>query len=158
MCSRRPGITRGGRPARWARFVKNHAAAIASVAAGTLVFAGCMAATGGVGSIGCAAAAGAVGNLVSYGLSCAHSAHGCSVGGALVSAGVGALAGAAGGVLGEVAGAVGGMALRGLSGAFTDAGRSPECRHSLRGSLQGEPIVRCSVCQVLTAEVDDLAC
>jgi hypothetical protein len=78
------------------KFVEHHAAAIASIAAGAVVFAGCEALTGGVGTVGCAAAAGAVGSLVSYGMSCGSSAGGCSATGALVSAGTGAVGGAVG--------------------------------------------------------------
>jgi large repetitive protein len=87
-----------------ASWVAHHRAAIASFAAGAAVFAGCEALTAGVGSVGCAAAAGAIGNLVSYGMSCG-SAGGCTVAGALVSAGVGAVAGAA---AGAIAGPLGG--------------------------------------------------
>jgi RHS repeat-associated protein len=81
-----------------ASWVAHHKAAIASIAAGAAVFVGCEALTGGAGLVGCAAAAGAVGNLVSYGMSCG-SAGGCTVAGALVSAGVGAIAGAVGGAI-----------------------------------------------------------
>jgi hypothetical protein len=63
------------------------------------VFAGREGLTLGIGTVGCAAAAGAVDDLVSYGMSCGSSAGGCSVQGALVSTGVGALGGALGGAL-----------------------------------------------------------
>jgi hypothetical protein len=88
-----------------ASFVRHHAAAIVSFAAGAAVFGVCEGLTAGIGTIGCAAAAGAVGGLVSYGMSCGSAAGGCTVTGALVSTGIGALGGAAGGAL---AGALGG--------------------------------------------------
>jgi RHS repeat-associated protein len=112
-------------------FVKHHEAAIVSMAAGAAVFAGCMALTWGIGTVGCAAAAGAVGGLVSYGMSCGSSAGGCSVEGALVSTGVGALGGALGGALagplgGKLASSVLGdvlpeLAVQGLTGATVGA-------------------------------------
>jgi hypothetical protein len=67
--------------------VEHHAAAIASIAAGAAVFAGCEALTWGVGTVGAAVG----GNLVSYGMSCGSSAGGCSVTGAVLSADAGAL-------------------------------------------------------------------
>jgi hypothetical protein len=113
-------------------FVHHHAAAITSIAAGAAVFVGCEALTAGVGTVGCAAAAGAVGNLVSYGMSCGSAAGGCSVTGALLSAGSGVLAGAVGGALigplgGELSSSVLGdvlpdIAIRGLAGATAGAG------------------------------------
>jgi RHS repeat-associated protein len=84
-------------------YIKHHAAAIASIAAGTLVFAGCLIATDGAGSIGCAMAAGAVANLVKYAMTCRSSATGCSVTGGLITAGTGALTWAASDGLGELA-------------------------------------------------------
>ena len=54
------------------RFVENHAATIASIAVSVAVFAGCEAATEGVGTIGCAALAGAAGNAVSYAITAAQ--------------------------------------------------------------------------------------
>jgi hypothetical protein len=112
-------------------FVHHHAAAITSIAAGAAVFVGCEALTAGVGTVGCAAAAGAVANLVSYGMSCGSAARGCSVTGALLSAGSGALAGAVGGALigplgGELSSSVLGdvlpdIAIRGLAGATAGA-------------------------------------
>jgi phage-related tail protein len=49
-----------------ANFVKQHAATIASVATGVVVFAGCTAGSFGVGAVGCAAIAGAAANAVGY--------------------------------------------------------------------------------------------
>jgi RHS repeat-associated protein len=86
------------------KFVQHHAAAIASIATGVVVFAGCEVVTGGVGSVGCAALAGAAANAVSYGMSCKSSADGCSVLGAAEAVGIGALSGAVGGALGGGAG------------------------------------------------------
>jgi hypothetical protein len=84
-----------------ASFVKKHAATIASVAAGVVVFAGCEALTAGVGSIGCAAAAGAVSSLVSQGFACGSGQKGaCSVSSFAKAAVIGGVTGAIGGAFG----------------------------------------------------------
>lgn len=88
-----------------AKFVKHHAAAITSFVVSTAVFAGCEAATAGVGTIGCAAVAGAAGSLVEQGFKCAQNGGSdCGVGAFAGSAVEGAVAGAAGGKLGELGG------------------------------------------------------
>ncbi|WP_308314609.1 LamG-like jellyroll fold domain-containing protein [Streptomyces gilvus] len=88
-----------------AKFVKNHAAAITSIVVSTAVFAGCEAATWGVGTIGCAALAGAAGSLVEQGFKCAQNGGGdCSVGAFAGSAVEGAVTGAVGGALGSLGG------------------------------------------------------
>ncbi|MER5181772.1 LamG-like jellyroll fold domain-containing protein [Streptomyces sp. NPDC002896] len=88
-----------------AKFVKHHAAAITSFVVSTAVFAGCEAATWGVGTIGCAAIAGAAGSLVEQGFKCAQDGgDDCSVGAFAGSAVEGAVVGAAGGKLGELGG------------------------------------------------------
>jgi RHS repeat-associated protein len=95
-----------------AAFIKHHAATIASFAAGAVVFTGCMLASSGALVVGCAAAAGAVSNLVSYSMSCGSSATGCSLAGAVITTGLGALAGAVGGaVAGRLAGSLAGSIL-----------------------------------------------
>ncbi|MEU9450634.1 LamG-like jellyroll fold domain-containing protein [Streptomyces sp. NPDC048277] len=87
------------------KFVKHHEAAIASIVVSTAVFAGCEAATWGVGTVGCAALAGAAGSLVEQGFKCADNGGGdCSVGAFAGSAVEGAAAGAVGGALGELGG------------------------------------------------------
>ncbi|WP_037907155.1 Hint domain-containing protein [Actinacidiphila yeochonensis] len=95
-------------------FFKNHAAAIASFAVSTVVFAGCEAvvtgASGGTlavpGAIGCGALAGAAGGLVDQGTKCADGQKGaCSVTSFGESAVLGAVGGAVGGGIG---GALGG--------------------------------------------------
>ncbi|MER5474053.1 LamG-like jellyroll fold domain-containing protein [Streptomyces sp. NPDC002685] len=88
-----------------ATFVKHHAAAITSFVVSTAVFAGCEAATWGVGTVGCAAMAGAAGSLVEQGFKCAENGGGdCSAGAFAGSAIEGAVLGAAGGKLGELGG------------------------------------------------------
>ncbi|MFJ9628913.1 LamG-like jellyroll fold domain-containing protein [Streptomyces sp. NPDC101175] len=90
-----------------AKFVKNHAAAITSIVVSTAVFAGCEAATWGVGTIGCAALAGAAGSLVEQGFKCAQNGGGdCSAGAFAGSAIEGAATGALGGALGALGGKV----------------------------------------------------
>ncbi|MFF3911464.1 LamG-like jellyroll fold domain-containing protein [Streptomyces sp. NPDC001848] len=92
-----------------ATYFKNHAAAIASFAASTAVFAGCEAvlgvSTGGVGAVvgaaGCGALAGAVGGAVDQGTKCMDGQSGaCSVGAFAESTVLGAVGGAVGGALG----------------------------------------------------------
>ncbi|MFJ2559223.1 MULTISPECIES: hypothetical protein [unclassified Streptomyces] len=95
-----------------AHFVKQHAATIASVAVGVVVFAGCTAATGGVGVIGCAALAGAAANGVGYMMSDGPK----SVGGFLGSVAVGAATGALGGAAGGLAAGAAGRLLAGVGG------------------------------------------
>ncbi|WP_405525514.1 LamG domain-containing protein [Streptomyces canus] len=88
-----------------AKFVKHHEAAIVSLVVSTAVFAGCEAATWGVGTVGCAALAGAAGSLVEQGFKCAENGGGdCSAGAFATSAVTGAVAGAVGGKLGEIGG------------------------------------------------------
>ncbi|QCW77971.1 hypothetical protein EQG64_12700 [Streptomyces sp. S6] len=82
-----------------ANFVKQHAGTIVSVAVGVAVFAGCTAATGGVGVIGCGMLAGAAANAVGYAMSDGPK----SLGGFAAAVGVGALTGALGGAAGGVA-------------------------------------------------------
>ncbi|MEV0912659.1 polymorphic toxin-type HINT domain-containing protein, partial [Streptomyces hokutonensis] len=87
------------------KFIKNHAAAITSIVVSTAVFAGCEAATWGVGTIGCAALAGAAGSLVEQGFKCAQNGGGdCSAGAFAGSAVEGAVTGALGGALGSLGG------------------------------------------------------
>ncbi|WP_234533394.1 LamG-like jellyroll fold domain-containing protein [Streptomyces shenzhenensis] len=87
------------------KFVKHHEAAIASIVVSTVVFAGCEAATAGVGTIGCAALAGAAGSLTEQGFKCAdNGGDDCSVGAFAGSAVEGMAAGVAGGALGELGG------------------------------------------------------
>ncbi|MEW1721105.1 LamG-like jellyroll fold domain-containing protein [Streptomyces sp. NPDC093109] len=103
-----------------ANFVKQHAATIASVAVGVVVFAGCTAATGGVGVIGCAALAGAAANGVGYMMSDGPK----SVGGFLGSVAVGAATGALGGAAGGLAAGAAGRLLANVGGkALQSAGR-----------------------------------
>ncbi|MFD8915083.1 LamG-like jellyroll fold domain-containing protein [Streptomyces sp. NPDC059575] len=86
-----------------ATYVKNHEAAITALAVSTVVFAGCEAATWGVGTIGCAAMAGVAGSLVEQGFKCAQNGGGdCGVGAFVGSAIEGGIMGAAGGALGEL--------------------------------------------------------
>ncbi|WP_412794223.1 LamG-like jellyroll fold domain-containing protein [Streptomyces sp. MS06] len=106
-----------------ATYAKNHAAAITSFAVSTVVFAGCEAATWGVGTVGCSAIAGAAGSLVEQGFKCAENGGGdCSVSAFAVSAVTGALAGALGGKLGELGGKllakVAPKAMRAVGGLF----------------------------------------
>jgi RHS repeat-associated protein len=90
-----------------ATYAKHHAAAITSFVVSTAVFAGCEAATWGVGTIGCAAMAGAAGSLVEQGFKCAENGGGdCSVGAFAGSAVEGAVAGAVGGALGSLGGKI----------------------------------------------------
>lgn len=90
-----------------ATYTKNHAAAITSFVVSTAVFAGCEAATVGVGTIGCAAIAGAAGSLVEQGFACAdQGGAACSAGAFAASAVTGAVAGAVGGALGSLGGKV----------------------------------------------------
>ncbi|MFJ5268379.1 LamG-like jellyroll fold domain-containing protein [Streptomyces sp. NPDC088358] len=90
-----------------ATYVKHHAAAITSFVVSTAVFAGCEAATWGVGTIGCAAMAGAAGSLVEQGFKCAENGGGdCSAGAFAGSAVEGAVMGAAGGALGSLGGKI----------------------------------------------------
>ncbi|WP_406170089.1 LamG-like jellyroll fold domain-containing protein [Streptomyces sp. NBC_00996] len=116
-----------------ATFVKHHAAAITSFVVSTAVFAGCEAATWGVGTVGCAAMAGAAGSLVEQGFKCAENGGGdCSVGAFAGSAVEGAVLGAAGGKLGELGGKllakVAPKAMKAVGGLFgkgaTEAGDS----------------------------------
>ncbi|WP_157536093.1 LamG-like jellyroll fold domain-containing protein [Kitasatospora mediocidica] len=91
-----------------ASYVKHHAAAITSFVVSTAVFAGCEAATAGVGTIGCSALSGAAGALVDQGFKCA------SGGGKACSAGAfgkSALVGGAEAALGDGLGALGGKLL-----------------------------------------------
>ncbi|NUS09891.1 MAG: Teneurin-1 [Streptomyces sp.] len=116
-----------------ATYTKNHAAAITSFVVSTAVFAGCEAATVGVGSIGCAAIAGAAGSLVEQGFACAdQGGAACSAGAFAASAVTGAVAGAVGGALGSLGGKVLGKiapkAMKAVGGLFgkgaTDAAES----------------------------------
>ncbi|MFJ2416133.1 LamG-like jellyroll fold domain-containing protein [Streptomyces brevispora] len=87
-----------------ANFVKQHASTIAAVATGLAVFAGCTAATWGVGAVGCGILAGAAANAVGYALSDGPK----SLAGFATAVGVGAVTGALGGAAGaQVSGAVG---------------------------------------------------
>ncbi|MDO0914309.1 RHS repeat-associated core domain-containing protein [Streptomyces sp. DT2A-34] len=98
-----------------ANFVKQHAATIASVAVGVVVFAGCTAATAGAGVIGCAALAGAAANGVGYLMSDGPKSVGGFLGAVAIGAATGALGGAAGGA---ASGAVGRL-LAGVGGKVT---------------------------------------
>jgi RHS repeat-associated protein len=90
-----------------ATYTKNHAAAITSFVVSTAVFAGCEAATVGVGTIGCAAIAGAAGSLVEQGFACAdQGGAACSAGAFAGAAVTGAVAGAVGGALGSLGGKI----------------------------------------------------
>ncbi|MGW1929527.1 LamG-like jellyroll fold domain-containing protein [Streptomyces sp. NPDC001919] len=95
-----------------ANFVKQHAGAIASVATGLVVFAGCTALTAGVGAIGCAALAGAAANGVGYLMSDGPK----SVGGFLGTVALGAATGALGGAVGGMAAGAAGRLLQGVGG------------------------------------------
>ncbi|MBW5251788.1 Teneurin-1 [Streptomyces sp. P01-B04] len=95
-----------------ANFVKQHASTIASVAVGVAVFAGCTAATGGVGVIGCGALAGAAANAVGYAMSDGPK----TLGGFATAVGVGALTGALGGAAGGAASGAVGRLLAGVGG------------------------------------------
>ncbi|WP_244317354.1 LamG-like jellyroll fold domain-containing protein [Streptomyces bauhiniae] len=101
------------------KFVKQHAATIASVAVGVAVFAGCTAATWGVGAVGCAALAGAAANGVGYMLSDGPKTVGGFLGSVAIGAATGALGGAAGGAasgaVGRLLAGVGGKALQGAA-------------------------------------------
>ncbi|MFC1434545.1 LamG-like jellyroll fold domain-containing protein [Streptacidiphilus sp. N1-3] len=96
-----------------ANFVKNHAAAIASFAASTVVFMGCEAfVTAGSagtlsipGAIACGALAGEVGGAVNQGVECASGKGSCSVS---AFAGSVVLGGIGGGIGGGIAGPLGG--------------------------------------------------
>ena len=98
-----------------AHFVKDHAAAIASVAASIAVMTGCEATLGvvtaGAATLACGAVSGAVGNAAGYAVNAAQHG-GFSWSGLGKAALTGAVAGLAGGVLGSVAG----LAADGLSG------------------------------------------
>ncbi|MFI0424447.1 RHS repeat-associated core domain-containing protein [Spongiactinospora sp. 9N601] len=83
---------------------KEHKATIVSVTVAVVVTGGCLAATGGAGSVGCAAAGGAAGSMAGYLVSTPRDEW--SAGGAVKAAAVGAITGAAGGVIGKGAGAV----------------------------------------------------
>ncbi|NUK10469.1 Teneurin-1 [Streptomyces lunaelactis] len=102
-----------------ANFVKQHAATIASVAVGVVVFAGCTAATGGVGVIACGMAAGAAANAVGYAMSDGPKSVGGFLGAVAIGAATGALGGAAGGMaagaVGRLLAGVGGKALNGAA-------------------------------------------
>jgi large repetitive protein len=99
-------------------FVKNHAAAIASIAAGAGVFAGCEVLSLGIGTVGCAALAGAAASGVSYAMSCGKSPSGCSLLGGVEAVGIGAIGGAIGGAL---AGPLGGkLVSEALDGVLPD--------------------------------------
>ncbi|MCK1820394.1 Teneurin-1 [Streptomyces sp. XM83C] len=105
-----------------ANFVKQHAATIASVATGVVVFAGCTAITGGAGVVGCAALAGAAANGVGYMMSDGPK----SIGGFLGAVAIGGLTGALGGAAGGAASSAVGRLLAGvgskvLQGAATGA-------------------------------------
>ncbi|MGW5659347.1 LamG-like jellyroll fold domain-containing protein [Streptomyces sp. NPDC003758] len=95
-----------------AHFVKQHAATIASVAVGVVVFAGCTAATAGAGAIGCAALAGAAANGVGYMMSDGPK----SVGGFLGAVAIGGVTGALGGAAGGAASGAVGRLLAGVGG------------------------------------------
>ncbi|MFF9626852.1 LamG-like jellyroll fold domain-containing protein [Streptomyces griseosporeus] len=95
-----------------ANFVKQHAATIASVATGVVVFAGCTAITAGAGAIGCAALAGAAANGVGYMMSDGPK----SVGGFLGAVAIGGLTGALGGAAGGLASGAVGRLLAGVGG------------------------------------------
>jgi large repetitive protein len=101
-----------------ASFVKKHAATIASIAAGVVVFAGCMALTGGVGSIGCGALAGVAASMVTQGAKCYDGQKGaCAVSSFAQAAVVGWVTGDLGAGLGEGLG----VAASGLAGVASDA-------------------------------------
>jgi large repetitive protein len=84
-----------------ASFVKKHAATIASVAAGVVVFAGCSALTGGAGAIACGALAGVVSSAITQGAKCVDGQQGaCSVSSFAEAAVIGGITGAVGGAFG----------------------------------------------------------
>ncbi|MFF3845016.1 LamG-like jellyroll fold domain-containing protein [Streptomyces sp. NPDC002328] len=95
-----------------ANYVKQHAATIASVAVGVVVFAGCTGATMGGGVVACAALAGAAANGVGYMMSDGPK----SVGGLLGSMAIGAATGALGGAAGGAAAGAVGRLLAGVGG------------------------------------------
>ncbi|WP_258053256.1 LamG-like jellyroll fold domain-containing protein [Streptomyces sp. Ru72] len=95
-----------------ANYVKKHAATIVSVGVGVAVFAGCTAASWGVGAVGCAALAGAAANAVGYMMSDGPK----SVGGFLGATAIGGLTGALGGAAGGAASGAVGRLLAGVGG------------------------------------------
>ncbi|THA22997.1 Teneurin-1 [Streptomyces sp. A1277] len=95
-----------------ANFVKQHASTIASVAVGVAVFAGCTAATWGVGAVGCGMLAGAAANAVGYALSDGPK----TLAGFATAVGVGAVTGAVGGAVGVRLAAPVGRLLAGVGG------------------------------------------
>ncbi|WP_099343683.1 MULTISPECIES: ricin-type beta-trefoil lectin domain protein [unclassified Actinoplanes] len=117
------------------KYVKNHAASIATFVVSTAAFMGCEAVlgavTGGVGAVAgagvCGAVSGAIGGLVDQGFKCAkdHSQCGASsfLGAGLVGGVIGGLSGLGGAIGGKFLKAVGGRALEAVGGLF---GRSAE--------------------------------
>jgi hypothetical protein len=90
-------------------FVKHRAALITSIVVGAVVFAGCEAATAGVGTVGCAALAGAAANMASYAVTAAQTGH-FSVTGFLMAGVTDAVTGAlTGGLLEGASGLAGGL-------------------------------------------------
>ena len=90
-------------------FVKHHAAVITSIVVGVAVFAGCEAATLGVGTVGCAALAGAAAGMASYAVTAAQAGR-FSVTGLLMAGVTGALTGAlTAGLLEGASGLAGGL-------------------------------------------------
>lgn len=116
---------------RGLKYVKNHAASIATFVVSTAAFMGCEAvlgaATGGVGAVAgatvCGAVSGAIGGLVGQGFKCAQDHTQCS-GSAFLKAGlvggvVGGLSGLGGAIGGKFLKAVGGKALKAVGGLFS---------------------------------------
>ncbi len=117
------------------KYVKNHAASIATFVVSTGVFIGCEAvlgaATGGVGAVAgaaaCGALSGAVGGLVNQGFKCAQGGKADCSAGAFLKAGlvggvIGAVAGVGGALGGKLLSAVGGKALQAIGGLFGRVG------------------------------------
>jgi RHS repeat-associated protein len=103
------------------QFIKHHAAAITGIVVGIAVFAGCEAATVGVGTIGCAALAGAASNMASYAVTAAQTGR-FSVTGLLMSGVTGAVTGAlTAGLLEGAGGLAGGLLSSGADDAASSA-------------------------------------
>jgi large repetitive protein len=97
-----------------ASFVKKHAATIASIAAGVVVFAGCSVLSGGTLAIGCAALAGVVASAITQGAKCYDGQKAACTAGSFVQAAV------IGGTTGAITEGIGqgiGAAASGLIGA-----------------------------------------
>ncbi|MER7753210.1 LamG-like jellyroll fold domain-containing protein [Kitasatospora sp. NPDC097643] len=125
------------------KYVKDHAATIASFAVSAAVFMGCEAvvtvATGGTlsvpGAMACGALAGAASGLVDQGAKCLGGQQGaCSVGNFAQAAGLGALGGAVGGGIG---GALGGKIAQSVVGKLLPRAVSTVLEEAAIGGISG---------------------